>query len=175
MNAITFRAPEKKDLDKIYQWENDPTQWVTSLTPVNVSRYRIWQYIDGFDGDIAAWHQLLLMIDIFDGDTMTSQTIGMVSLYDVDMRLKRAFVSIFISTEYRGKGYGFNAVERLKQYCAESLNITDLACLIAIDNDASLALFKKSGFVISGTLRSWIFRGGVYVDAHILQNRLRDN
>ncbi|HEX9390637.1 MAG TPA: GNAT family N-acetyltransferase [Usitatibacteraceae bacterium] len=35
-----------------------------------------------------------------------------------------------------------------------------------VDNVAAIALYKKFGFEIEGTLRMYAFRNGEYVDAH---------
>ncbi len=160
---ITLRAPEPSDVDRLYIWENDPEQWLSSLTPVPVSRHRIWDYVNNFDGNLSVWSQLKLMIDCND------VTIGTLDLFDIDMRAGRAFVGIYIDEEYRGRGYGTMALERLATYAGEILGIKNLCAIVAVDNEASQRLFASARFVSSGILREWLNRSKERVDATLFQ------
>jgi L-phenylalanine/L-methionine N-acetyltransferase len=39
---------------------------------------------------------------------------------------------------------------------------------VHVDNERAIRLYRKFGFEVEGTLRANVFRGGAYVDAHIM-------
>ena len=53
------------------------------------------------------------------------------------------------------------------------LAITRLELTVFVDNEPALALYRKFGFEVEGTLRDYGFRDGRYVDAYLMA-RLRD-
>jgi len=168
MPNIKLRAPEPFDTDLIFLWENDTSQWTTSLTPVHVSRHRIANYIENFDGDLASWQQLRLMISLSQPGN-DNITIGTVDLFDIDMRHRRAFIGIYIDTPHRRKGYGTQALQALAHYAAEYLDLHQLAAITATDNTAAIATLRAAGYTTSGHLRSWLRRANTYTDVLIMQ------
>lgn len=44
---------------------------------------------------------------------------------------------------------------------------------VYIDNPGALALYRKSGFEVEGTLRRYAFRDGQFIDAYMM-SRLKD-
>jgi diamine N-acetyltransferase len=163
---LKLRAPEHDDLDKLYRWENDPTQWDNALCSAVVSRHILWSYLQNYDDDIFANGQVRFMIDVVGEETTT---IGTVDLCDFSGRDRRAFLSIYIEEPYRGHSYGARALDAAKNIALQRYNLEQLAAIVAADNAASLSLFAKAGFVKSGTLRNWLSRGHARVDAILLQ------
>lgn len=163
---IKLRALEPSDLDLLYRWENDPETWHTTMTPVHVSRARLWQYINEFDGNIDSWQQLRLMIT----DTaLQDSPVGTVDLFDIDRRSGRAFVGIYIDSQYRHQGYGHQALKMLIDYSRDYLNLHQLAAIVEVDNRPSINLFTGLDFKPAGRLRSWLKIASRYRDAIILQ------
>ncbi len=48
------------------------------------------------------------------------------------------------------------------------LGLSRLELTVLCDNAAALALYDRFGFTIEGTHKSWIYRGGMLVDAHTM-------
>jgi len=48
------------------------------------------------------------------------------------------------------------------------LNYTRIELTVYTDNDVALALYRKFGFEVEGTLKSYAFRGGRYIDAYTM-------
>lgn len=162
---IRLRAPEPDDLDSLYRWENDTSCWQSTFSPVHVSRMRLWQYINEFDGDIDAWQQIRLMICAGD----RGEAVGTIDLFDIDRRAGRAFVGVYIDDVMRRHGYARRALEQLVVYSRDYLNLHQLAAIVAVDNKASVSLFTSAGFKSAGRLRSWMRVSGHYVDALLFQ------
>lgn len=163
---VALRAVEPADAELIFKFENDPAIWQVSNTITPFSRYTIEQYILNSDQDIFTAKQLRLMIDVIKDEV---QPIGAVDLFDFDPQHRRAGVGILILDKERGHGYASEALELLKSYVFGTLQLHQLFCHVTSDNAASLALFQKHGFTISGTRKEWLLLNGKWVDEIILQ------
>ena len=59
---VSLRATEPADVDSIYEWENDPENWLVSDTVAPYSRHQILQFINQ-SNDIYMSHQCRFMIE----------------------------------------------------------------------------------------------------------------
>ncbi|MDP4291551.1 MAG: GNAT family N-acetyltransferase [Bacteroidota bacterium] len=163
---IRLRALEKKDIDTLYNWENDQELWNVSCTTAPFSRYVLEQYIENSHLDIYSQGQLRFMIETTAKEPVT---VGMVDLYSFEPFHMRAGVGIMIHRKYRQKGYAAKALDLLFDYTFRFLNLKQLFCEVADDNLISLNLFTNKGFEITGIRKAWLRRGNRWVDAHFLQ------
>ena len=167
---IRLRAIEPADLDIIYEWENDPANWLISNTITPFSKHVLTRYIEHAHKDIHEARQLRLMIDLVDDSAVPKETIGTVDLFDFDPVHERAGLGILIANqENRMKGFAYESLSILIRYSFETLHLHQLYCNISNDNQASLNLFKKLGFVEIGIKRDWLREGSGWLDVHLLQ------
>ena len=82
---------------------------------------------------------------------------------------RRAEVGIVVMTAWRRQGYAAEALAQLVRYSVERLHLHQLYAFVAADNEASLGLFRKSGFTSGSLLSDWLFDGREYHDALLLQ------
>ena len=61
------------------------------------------------------------------------------------------------------------ALGLLINYCFKTVNLHQIYCNITTENEASLHLFKKMGFEITGLKQDWIYHDGKFHDEYILQ------
>jgi diamine N-acetyltransferase len=168
---ILLRAVEPADIDVLYQWENDTDNWKVSNTLAPFSRFVLEQYIATAHQDIYTVKQLRLMINRSPSSQAEgSMPVGCIDLFDFEPNHQRAGVGILISDKSdRRKGYASEALEILIQYCFLSLNLHQLYCNITPDNEASILLFQKHGFQITGIKKEWIREGTTFKDELMLQ------
>ena len=162
---IRLRALEPDDLDRVYRWENDPELWPDGNTLAPLSRFQLNDYIRSYSADIYRDRQLRLMIELSDGTS-----VGLVDLFDFEPENSRISIGIYVDAAYRRKGIAFEAIDKIKRYCRERLSINMIWCIISHSNTPSLKLFKKHGFTVSGTLKSWLKYNGSFHDAYLLQS-----
>lgn len=149
---VFLRPIEFKDVDILQHIENDPDLWHVSDTLTPFSRFAIEQYvIEASTHDIYNLKQLRLMI----AENQTKQVVGTIDLFDFNPTHKRAGIGIFIIREHRNKDYASEALSLLIQYAFTTLQLHQLYCTITPDNTISIQLFKKRGFVQTGTYKSW--------------------
>lgn len=164
-DRIYLRPVEPEDLDVMYQIENDPSMWDISSFTVPYSRYVLRQYIEGSQSDMFADKQLRLMIMRRSDD----QVLGTVDLTDFVPLHSRAAVGIAVRQEYRREGYASDALNLLCEYAFRFLAIHQLYAHVAVENEASMALFRSAGFEQSGVLKDWLLTEQGYKDATIMQ------
>ncbi len=162
---ISLRALEPDDSNLLYIWENDPELWRVSSTIAPYSRFDIEQYILN-SNDIFASKQLRLMIILTDDPSVI---VGAIDLFDFDPLNRRAELGILIDCQFRGKGYAGDAIELIKDYAFNTLNLHQLYCHVPTDKEINLHLFRKCGFELCGTRREWRWNKDQWSDEHILQ------
>lgn len=66
---------------------------------------------------------------------------------------------------FLGRGIGSALLGEIVAITDNWYNLKRLEMTVYADNDAALALYRKFGFAVEGTLRSFAFRDGAFVDA----------
>lgn len=162
---IYLRALEPEDLAFIYTIENDETLWELSSTITPYSKFLIKEYLEHAHKDIYEVKQLRLLISDYNNNA-----IGLIDLFDFDIKNKRAGVGILINTiKNRAKGFGKEALALLTNYCFTHLDLHQLYCNIAETNIASITLFENQGFKKVGLKKDWIFQNGNYKNEYLYQ------
>lgn len=163
---IRLRALEPEDLELLYKWENNESNWIISNTVSPFSRFTLKRYLKNSHKTIYETGQLRLMIEVLAGNV----TIGTVDLFDFDPFHKRAGIGILIAEEsYRRQGYASMAIKCLTGYCFKTLQMHQLYCNILANNLESIDMFTKLGFVKVGVKKEWIKSGDSYIDEYMFQ------
>ncbi|MEP5254766.1 GNAT family N-acetyltransferase [Winogradskyella rapida] len=166
---IYLRALEPEDLEFVYAIENNTALWALSDTQTPYSRFLIKQYLEHAQQDIFEAKQLRLAIC-----NLNDATIGLIDLFDFDIKNKRAGIGILIQDEdQRQQGYGKEALSMLVNYCFKTLHLHQVYANISEHNKASLKLFEGNGFKIIGLKKDWSFDGTKYTNEYLLQ-RIND-
>ena len=163
---IRLRALEPEDLELLYEWENDDSNWIISNTISPFSRFTLKRYLENSHKSIYETGQLRLMID----HIVDKSTIGTIDLFDFDPFHKRAGIGILIANDaYRRKGYASMALSCLTNYCFKTLHLHQIYCNILSVNKESMELFLKHGFVETGIKKDWLTASSGYMDEHLFQ------
>jgi len=162
---IKLRPLEPEDLEMLYTWENDPLIWEVSNTLVPFSKYMLEQYILDAQQDIYTTKQFRLIIETSEGDA-----VGAIDLFGFDPLNQRAGIGILIHQPgERRKGYATDALLLMCTYAENVLGLHQLFANITAGNEASLALFQKCGFTLSGCKQDWVKSGKTWKDEFIFQ------
>lgn len=146
---ITLRALEPRDLDSLYEWENDDQVWFSSSITRPLSKQTLQLFIDSVN-DIYSDKQVRLMI------CANENPVGCVDLFEFDPLHQRAGVGIMIDKNYQGQGFALMALQELKKYAFTQLGLHQLFCNIAQNNHKSIALFEKAKFTHTSTKKEWL-------------------
>jgi diamine N-acetyltransferase len=139
---IVLRKARIIDFPKIYEWENNPDNWIVSETEKQYTFNEISMLCESAE-DIFETSQLRLIIETND----TNESIGTLDFFQADFDQKSAHIGILIASDkHRRKGYAQEAIQLASEFCAQVLYLDKIYCTIHSFNFASLELFKKCGF-----------------------------
>ena len=93
----------------------------------------------------------------------------MIDLFDFNPQHKRAGVGILIHPDFQKKGFASEALSLLISYSFSHLQLHQLFANITLDNERSLALFKKQNFFKIGIKKDWILSEGKFKDEVLIQ------
>ncbi len=75
-----------------------------------------------------------------------NKAVGIVDIYDIDKRDKKAKIGYWIGKRYRGKGFTSEAVKGVLNLAFDKLKLNKVSADTLIDNYSSNALLGKLGF-----------------------------
>jgi len=161
-DLICLRKLEESDLDRTWEWINDPDIYNAIGVHVPVSKTSQKRWFDDLDRS----HSKIVFAICLKGD---DKHIGNVSLDLIDYRHRNARLSIFVADiEQRGESIGTRAMNLLIKYAFDFLNLHRLYCKTTAGNDKILNFYHKLGFKIEGQLREHEYIEGKYVDKTML-------
>ena len=159
-------APNESHLPQLLAWHNDKQLMSTVLgylMPVGEQEVLNWLSEQAENVTRCSW---VITVD--------SVPVGVGTLRHIDWIARHAEVGLYVGVaEYRGRGVGTQALNALRTYAYEQLNLRRLSCRIRADNLAALALFGSAGFEEEGVLRGAAYSVGRHVDVKLL-GHLRD-
>lgn len=92
------------------------------------------------------------------------QFLGIVELFDISWKNRRAELSICIKPSYRGKGVAYIAIYKLLCIGFEKVGLNRIWLRVLEHNYKAVSLYQKVGFVKEGICREESLRGGKFVN-----------
>jgi L-phenylalanine/L-methionine N-acetyltransferase len=102
------------------------------------------------------------------------EVVGNLGLH-VSQRARRSHVAelgMAVRDDWQGRGVGSALMAAACDLADNWLQVSRIELTVYSDNGPAVALYKKFGFEVEGTLRRYAFRHGAYVDAYAMA-RLR--
>lgn len=86
--------------------------------------------------------------------------VGAINLKHVEA--DTLLISYAIDTRYTKKGYMSEALNRVKSYCFDELEVRKLVGLCCIENISSKRVMEKCGFVLKPTEKKIVLKDGIH-------------
>jgi L-phenylalanine/L-methionine N-acetyltransferase len=80
----------------------------------------------------------------------------------------RGEIGMMVRDDWQGKGVGKAMMQAVVDLADKWLNLSRIELTVFTDNEPAIALYRKFGFEIEGTLRKYAFRDGEFVDAYAM-------
>ena len=153
------------DLENTHSWHNDEELFQTfggifRFVSINAEEEWLQEKVKFNNQEI----NLMICLE------KNSEPIGIISVREIDWISRNAqLTGIAIGDpNYRGKGYGTEALKLLLQHYFEDLNMNRIWGYALSENKPSLRMLEKCGFKIEGELRNHVFKYGQYKDVTIV-------
>jgi putative acetyltransferase len=106
-----------------------------------------------------------LLVGVIDGEV-----VGMIGLH-ITLRPRlnhKGEIGMMVRDDWQGKGVGAAMMRAVIDLADKWLNLVRIELVVFTDNESAIALYRKFGFEIEGTLRKYAFRDGEFVDAYAM-------
>jgi len=160
---VRLRFPEPGDHLQLVKWRNDNLRYFFSDEPVSLESHLDWYERVSHDAS-----QRFFVIE-FRGtyhlhqDSSFPPPIGTIGLQNIDFRHRRAEYGRFlIAEEYRGKGYGKDALLTLLNFAFTMLGLHKVYGEILTRNSEAFDLCESLGFHRAGYLVDHVFKEGQF-------------
>ena len=102
-----------------------------------------------------------ILVAVIDGEV-----IGVIGLHTSSRpRVNhKGEIGMMVRDDWQGKGVGVAMMRAVIDLAEKWLNLARIELTVFTDNEPAIALYRKFGFEIEGTLRKYAFRDGEFVD-----------
>jgi len=157
--SVMVREATVDDLPSVAAIYTHYTLRTTTTFNIEVRTPREWQ--ERFDDHILSGPHLLLVAE------RDGSVVGFVETQQ--FRPKPAYdrsveISVYVAPDQQGQGVGRSLFDALFQRLVEEKRFHRAFSIIALPNEASIALHERFGFVHRGTLTEAGFKFGQYLD-----------
>jgi RimJ/RimL family protein N-acetyltransferase len=162
---VLLRALESRDLDPIWQAYKDlDLELITSGDTPPVSDVQVRVFWEDIIADPGA-ELRYFAIEALPNTPDAGKFVGACSLQHIDPRNRRAELGIWMaSRDYRGLGYGTEAVQLLLGYAFEVVRLDKVYLGVYDFNEGGIRSYERAGFRYEGRLRDMIYYEGRYWD-----------
>jgi hypothetical protein len=160
---IILDSPREEHLEQMLRWRNNPEyiQYYREYRVLNNVQQHMWWKNKILNDQ--SW-QYFVVKPVEEPDKI----IGVTGLTYIHPIYKTAEFAITIGDpEYRGSGYGSNALRTVIKYGFEQLNLNRIFGEVYNNNEA-VGVYRHIGFKDEGTLRQTVFKNGKYCDSFML-------
>jgi RimJ/RimL family protein N-acetyltransferase len=162
---IRLRGMERSDVQKSFEWINDPevNEGLAIYLPMSMRDEEQWY-------ERVAQHaqeEKPMAIDIRDGENW--KMIGNCGVFNIEWVHRSAELGIMIGDKSLwNKGYGTETMQLLLQHGFETLNLNRIYLRVYSTNPRAIRSYEKAGFILEGTQREAVYKHGRYADVHIM-------
>lgn len=144
------------------EWRNEPSvyKWCRQYEPLESWAHQKWLESLETRSDVKMYGIAI------PSDQGKDLSVGVCGLTSIDLINRHAEFSLYVGPEYQGRGFGQKA---LKTLCAHGFLTLGLNHIFGetFDGNPAAHIFEQVGFVKEGSRRSYYYRDGRFIDAHL--------
>lgn len=145
LTPCRIRKTRETDIDLILHWENDPALWPVTDDAGPFSREEIEIFVLRSRSLEHDKQERWILED------ETGRSVGCIDLFDYEENEQSCGIGVVIpSPNDRRKGYALSGIRQLLSKVKKETSVHRLHCMIFPDNLASIRLFEKLGFQLTG-------------------------
>jgi RimJ/RimL family protein N-acetyltransferase len=105
-------------------------------------------------------------------DHQSGEFLGMVALVRLEQEARQAEAGYIVAPAARGRGVAVRALRLLTEWSLQELGVERVELRIEVENEPSIRVAERAGYVREGVLRSMHFKQGLRTDIAVY-SRLR--
>jgi len=154
---LSLRALEKADLKFFHKLDNS----FRNMRYFFEEPYETFRELeDLFEKSVHNHRERWFIIELRE----SRESVGVLTLYDIDEINRKAGIDILIDESKQGKGYGKEAFILGVKYAFDILNLFKIYLLVTGLNEAAQKIYSFAGFRKECTLEKEYYVNGEYVD-----------
>lgn len=156
MAEIIIRAATPKDVEELHKLHTYPQVYAQTLQ-LPYATTEVWEKRLN-QTQTGTYH----LVAVHENDI-----VGCVSLdaYQRPRMRHSGTFGISVRHDFQGRGVGSKLMTAMLELADKWLDLKRIELTVFTDNVGAIALYKKFGFEMEGTSRSYAYRDGDYVDA----------
>ena len=157
-NRINIIALDNSYSEQILLWANDPTlkRLTGTVFPISRDEHETWLHsksLEKTDKLYCIYHKL------------DKKIIGIIGNKSTDLINRNTEIYLYLGdNEYRGNGYGKEAVNCFCDFLYNCLNLHKINLRVFEYNNQAINCYKGCGFRVEGKIKDNIFNEGRYWD-----------
>jgi RimJ/RimL family protein N-acetyltransferase len=161
---VRLAAPVPEDAQHFAVW-NEDTEFMRQMDTDYVRPRNVQDHEEMIKNMRSGDNNMLFHIRTLDGDRL----LGFVAIHSIEWNNQAGLISIGIGDpDYRGKGYGSEALCLALNYAFNELNLYRLGLDVIGSNTRAIRAYEKLGFKHEGAMREAVYRDGVRVTRVIM-------
>jgi|SRR3989344_346790 len=159
-NRLILRKPELKDAKDLAKSGNDKKMpYFTWYIPYPFTVQKAKKIIKDFWADLKK--DTIGFVIILKEE---NKVIGVIDIYKISKKHRKARIGYWIGKDYRGKGLASEAVRAVIKFSFKNLKLNKISAETLIDNKSSNILLKKVGFREVGVMKKERIIEGKQID-----------
>lgn len=181
---VRLRPIEARDADRLWESLADPEGMRLTGTTATFTRAQIDEWAATVADRDGRFDWAIVPGAVRDGELVSDELIGEIVLNEIDPVSRSANLRLQMLPDYRGRGYGREAIEQVLRFAFETPKSDGGPRLhrVGLDvlsiNPRAKALYASLGFVEEGRLRDVYRDGDTWADAivmSVLEDEFRDH
>jgi RimJ/RimL family protein N-acetyltransferase len=150
-------APSTRDDAEVFaRWSQD-ADYLRNLDTDYARPYSAESYIERFNPGHESPNSVVFHLRTLEDDRL----IGFAALHSIEWNNQAGLLAIGIGEpDYRGRGYGTDALRLLLRYAFEELNLYRVGLDVIANNARAIHAYERAGFKQEGVQRDAVLRDG---------------
>jgi RimJ/RimL family protein N-acetyltransferase len=152
---------EKEDIPLVAKWNN-----IEELNAFSHSRFpvSVFEQTDWYEKTMKDKTKKKLLVM----SNETKDKVGMVSLFEIDMKNRNSMIGSYVAPEFQGRGYAKEAKRLLIRFAFQELNLHKLYGNVIDFGDKVMGIDASIGLTHECTLKEHMYTNGKYYDIHVV-------
>ena len=161
-DEIVLRKIVPGDLDSLFAIYSNERLFLHSPNMLKKNKPTVENMIGHFERDFHKGKEIFLGISASDSRDMV---VGVAEIFDYDRDVNMVTIGYRLNEQFWGQGLATKAVKALTRYLFAEVGINRIQAFVMPENEKSLHVLRRSGFVEEGIIRQGhIWKGKGLVD-----------